>query len=114
MQQGRLLNMVLNQINAETIFITQEQLTPYKSLKNFFPDQFADLVKLFNLPGDDGSHLFSFSRDKGQFIITVRGVPDITLERLALKERGDMFEEIYGLKPVLRRGRPTKELMGDG
>jgi exopolyphosphatase/guanosine-5'-triphosphate,3'-diphosphate pyrophosphatase len=56
----------------------------------------------------------SFSRDKGQFIITVRGVPDITLERLALKEKGNMFEEIYGLKPVLRRGRPTKELMREG
>jgi exopolyphosphatase/guanosine-5'-triphosphate,3'-diphosphate pyrophosphatase len=55
----------------------------------------------------------SFSREKGQFIITVQGATDLTLERLAMKEKGDMFHEIYGLTPVLRSARPTKEVMGD-
>lgn len=56
----------------------------------------------------------SFTSVKGQFIITVRDVLDLTLERLALKEKGDMFEQVYGLKPVLRAARPTKEVSGDG
>jgi exopolyphosphatase/guanosine-5'-triphosphate,3'-diphosphate pyrophosphatase len=43
-----------------------------------------------------------FSREPGQFIITVAGVEDLTLERLALKQKGSMFEDVYGLRCVLR------------
>jgi exopolyphosphatase/guanosine-5'-triphosphate,3'-diphosphate pyrophosphatase len=50
----------------------------------------------------------SFSREKNQFVITVHGAQDLTLERLALKEKGDMFEEVYGLPVTLRTGRPSK------
>ncbi len=38
------------------------------------------------------------------FVITVPGVRDLTLEQLALKQKGSMFEGVYGLTPVLRRG----------
>lgn len=41
-------------------------------------------------------------RAEGQFIITVTGVDDLTLERLALKQKGSMFEDVYGMHVVLR------------
>ena len=47
----------------------------------------------------------SFTREKGQFVITIRGAQDLTLERLALKEKGKMFEEVYGTPVVLRGSR---------
>lgn len=67
----------------------------------------------------DRNHLqqvrdLSFSREKGQFVITVRDVQDLTIERLALKEKGNMFEEVYGLKIVLRSGRAPKGIVSDG
>jgi exopolyphosphatase/guanosine-5'-triphosphate,3'-diphosphate pyrophosphatase len=40
-----------------------------------------------------------------QLVITVDGADDLTLERLALKEKGALFEDIFGLKVVLREGR---------
>lgn len=47
---------------------------------------------------------------KDELVITVDGAEDLTLERLALKEKGPLFEDVYGLKVVLREGRDT----GDG
>jgi exopolyphosphatase/guanosine-5'-triphosphate,3'-diphosphate pyrophosphatase len=52
---------------------------------------------------------------KGEFIITVDGAGDLALERLALKEKGTLFEDVYGLKVVLREGRaplPEKPIAG--
>lgn len=43
-----------------------------------------------------------FSREPGQLSVWVRDVEDLTLERLALKEKGNMFDEIYGLSVVFR------------
>jgi exopolyphosphatase/guanosine-5'-triphosphate,3'-diphosphate pyrophosphatase len=40
-----------------------------------------------------------------EIVITVAGADDLTLERLALKEKGALFEDIFGLKVVLREGR---------
>lgn len=42
---------------------------------------------------------------KDELVIIVDGAEDLTLERLALKEKGPLFEDIYGLKVVLREGR---------
>ena len=47
----------------------------------------------------------TFSREPGQFVITVRNVEDLTMERMALKEKGAMFEEVYGIPVVLREER---------
>lgn len=44
----------------------------------------------------------TFIREKGQFHMIIRGMDDLTLERLALREKGAMFEEVYGLTPVVR------------
>jgi exopolyphosphatase / guanosine-5'-triphosphate,3'-diphosphate pyrophosphatase len=46
-----------------------------------------------------------FTREKGQFVITLHGAQDLTLERIALKEKGNMFEEVYGMSLVLRASR---------
>ncbi len=56
----------------------------------------------------------SFGRGKGQFLITVRGTSDLTLERLALKEKGDMFQAIYGLEPVIRSSRAKWDTSSHG
>lgn len=44
-----------------------------------------------------------------ELVITVHGAEDLTLERLALKEKGPLFEDVYGLKIVLREGRTGGE-----
>lgn len=46
---------------------------------------------------------------KDELVITVDGAEDLTLERLALKEKGPLFEDVYGLKVVLREGRAAGE-----
>jgi exopolyphosphatase/guanosine-5'-triphosphate,3'-diphosphate pyrophosphatase len=47
----------------------------------------------------------SITLTKDELVITVDGAEDLTLERLALKEKGPLFEDVYGLKVVLREGR---------
>ncbi len=37
-------------------------------------------------------------RENEEFVIYVRGVADLTLERRAVKSKGDLFEDIYGMK----------------
>ena len=44
-----------------------------------------------------------------QLVIYDHGISDISIEQMALAEKGDMFEELYGLTPVLR-SLPRKEL----
>ncbi len=43
-----------------------------------------------------------FQREPGQFQITTTGTDDLTLERLALKQKGTMFEDVYGLRVTIR------------
>lgn len=47
----------------------------------------------------------SFAREPDQFVISVRGIDDLTMERLAMKEKGNLFEEVYGIPVVLRESR---------
>jgi len=47
--------------------------------------------------------------EKDQFVITVNNVEDLTVERLAVKEKGALFQDIYGLPVVLKEGRVTIE-----
>lgn len=42
------------------------------------------------------------SRQDGRLVITVPDVDDLSLEQMALRQKGDMFQQIYGLKVVLR------------
>jgi exopolyphosphatase / guanosine-5'-triphosphate,3'-diphosphate pyrophosphatase len=42
------------------------------------------------------------SRDKGRLVLSVSGIGDSTLEVQGLREKGVMFETVYGLKPVLK------------
>lgn len=56
----------------------------------------------------------TFAREPGQFVITIRNVEDLTIERMAMKEKGAMFEEIYGVPVILREeraqtGEPTHD-----
>jgi exopolyphosphatase/guanosine-5'-triphosphate,3'-diphosphate pyrophosphatase len=56
----------------------------------------------------------TFSREPGQFVISINDAVDLTLERLALKEKGNLFEEIFGMKAVVRNAESTKGLVADG
>ena len=53
------------------------------------------------------------SREESDFVVWVRDVEDLTLERLALKEKGSMFEEVYGLKVVFRTEISTEGVVAD-
>ncbi len=55
----------------------------------------------------DRSHLqhvrdVRFSREDRQYVITAAGIENVTLERIALKEKADLFESAYGLSVALR------------
>jgi len=43
----------------------------------------------------------SFERREERFAITSSGDVDLSLERLSLAEKGDMFEDVFGLEPIL-------------
>lgn len=46
-------------------------------------------------------------RQGDDFVIYVRGVPDLSLERRALAVKADLFEEVYGMKVRLEEARPA-------
>jgi len=45
----------------------------------------------------------TFSRHRGQLIVHVAGVEDLTLERLAMQQKGLLFADTYGMEIELRR-----------
>lgn len=44
--------------------------------------------------------------DSKRLVITVKGVEDVSIEQLALRQSGTLFEETYGLPVQIRAGRP--------
>lgn len=50
-------------------------------------------------------HELRFSREGGRLVISVPQVDDLSLEQLALKQSGSLFEETYGLPLLLRKLR---------
>jgi exopolyphosphatase/guanosine-5'-triphosphate,3'-diphosphate pyrophosphatase len=44
-------------------------------------------------------------REPGRLVITVPKVDDLSLEQLALLQKGSLFEETFGMKVLLRKGR---------
>ncbi len=50
---------------------------------------------------------FTCAREPGRFVLTVPQAEDLTLERLAVREKGNLFEEMFGMTIVLREGRAT-------
>jgi len=46
---------------------------------------------------------FSCQRDNGRLIVSIPDVSDLSLEELALKEKGPLFEEIFGMQVLLRK-----------
>ena len=48
-------------------------------------------------------------REEGRLVISVPGVNDLSLEQLALKQKDALFEEIFGLRVLLRAVRPHME-----
>ncbi|MFQ5733206.1 MAG: exopolyphosphatase [Planctomycetaceae bacterium] len=47
---------------------------------------------------------FHCSREKSRMVITVSNVSELSLEQLALQQKGPLFEEIFGLQVLLRAG----------
>jgi len=56
----------------------------------------------------------SFSREGEEFVITVSNVEDLTVERMAMKEKANLFQEVYGMQVVLREARVQTGDMRDG
>ncbi len=55
----------------------------------------------------------SFARSRGRISVYVHDVQDLTLERVALKEKGSMFEEVYGMKIEIEVATSNEGLMPD-
>jgi exopolyphosphatase / guanosine-5'-triphosphate,3'-diphosphate pyrophosphatase len=45
---------------------------------------------------------FQCSRENGRLIVSIPHVDDLSLEQLALKQKGTLFEEIFGMQVLLR------------
>ena len=56
----------------------------------------------------------SFSRVGDDFVITVNEPADLTLETLALKEKANLFEQVFGMKVVLRSAIGEAEVFARG
>ena len=48
---------------------------------------------------------FSCSREDDRLVISIPNIEDLSLEQLALRQNGALFEETYGLKVLLRTAR---------
>jgi exopolyphosphatase / guanosine-5'-triphosphate,3'-diphosphate pyrophosphatase len=48
-------------------------------------------------------HDVKCSRDEGTFIVSIPRVDDLSLEQLALKQKGSLFEEVFGMPVELRK-----------
>ena len=46
-----------------------------------------------------------FRREADRFVIGVRDMEDLTMERLVLREKGNLFADVFGLVPELRELR---------
>jgi len=62
----------------------------------------------------DRNHLqlvrtLTIAREADRLVLTVPQVEDLTLERMALNEKGNLFREIYGLSVELQEGRPSRD-----
>ncbi|HMP73487.1 MAG TPA: Ppx/GppA phosphatase family protein [Kiritimatiellia bacterium] len=55
----------------------------------------------------------SYTRRPGQFTIYVHDVEDLFLERVALKEKGRLFDDVYGMRVSLETGTPTEGWLSD-
>jgi exopolyphosphatase/guanosine-5'-triphosphate,3'-diphosphate pyrophosphatase len=49
------------------------------------------------------------SIEDGRFIISVPGVQDVSIEQVALQNKGNMFEDVYGLQALVRPAYAAKE-----
>jgi exopolyphosphatase/guanosine-5'-triphosphate,3'-diphosphate pyrophosphatase len=45
--------------------------------------------------------IVSLDRREDRFILRAEGDADLSLERLSLAEKSDMFEDVFGLEPTL-------------
>ena len=43
-----------------------------------------------------------YAVDDTRFIISVSGIDDVSIEQVALKNKGSMFEDVFGLQPQVR------------
>jgi exopolyphosphatase/guanosine-5'-triphosphate,3'-diphosphate pyrophosphatase len=50
-------------------------------------------------------HEVNVSRENGRLVLSVPRVEDLSLEQLALKQSGSLFEETYGMPVLLRVAR---------
>ena len=50
-------------------------------------------------------HELRFSREGGRLVIAIPQVEDLSLEQLALKQSGSLFEETFGMPVLLRKLR---------
>ncbi len=55
----------------------------------------------------------ALTREADRMVLTVAGADDLTVERAALREKGDLFEAVYGAPLALERGPAVKGFEGN-
>ncbi|MGB7567835.1 MAG: HD domain-containing protein [Chitinivibrionales bacterium] len=50
-----------------------------------------------------------YALDDTRFIISVSGIDDVSIEQVALKNKGSMFEDVFGMQPQVRSMYKTSE-----
>lgn len=79
---------------------------PYETEKNVAVAKLTAILRLANAM--DRSHKHKFQNAKmvlkdRQMIITTDSPENITLERRSFAQKADFFEEVYGIRPVLKQ-----------
>lgn len=102
-------NLVANVVLYNTTeFPSFEEQNKYHASDYLLVAKLTAILRLANVL--DRSHKqklldFTMIRKGNELIITGTPTEDMTLEASLLKEKADFFEEIYGIRPVLRQKR---------
>lgn len=51
-------------------------------------------------------HELRINRESGRLVISLPQIDDLSLEQLALRQTGSLFEETFGMPVLLRKLRP--------
>lgn len=110
-KENRIIAEIARYHSAEAPVVEEPR---YKHLDPAIQMPIAKLVAILRLADAlDDSHQqkiteLSISLKEGEAIITAYSTQDLALEKWAFARKAQLFEEVYGLKPILKQRRTSK------